>query len=64
MTSPDTTADTSDDPLYTLVEDLRDWFRDGGFIAGVHYDEASMLQQIEEVLGTARPHADNQTGDM
>ena len=46
----DTDTYRGDDPVRKLLEDLRDWFRDSGMIAGVSYHDASILQEIEKVL--------------
>lgn len=42
-----------------LVNEIFEWLENGGFIGGVHYDEASILARIEEVLGY-RPAADEE----
>ena len=34
-----------------LLEDIKSWIRDRGFIDGVHYDEESILQSIDKILG-------------
>lgn len=35
-----------------LLEDILEWLRHDGFINGVHYDDKSIIDEIERVVWT------------